>query len=125
MRKCSFLALAVTLLNIADVTAASRVNITIGSDYEKANTMTVDGHRASGGLELAELSKVIKARGAEVPVIVIMPATLKFIDLNNVRGLIDKVGFTNVRYFVVWSATRKMVELKQVGPTIDAVDQIR
>jgi biopolymer transport protein ExbD len=120
MRKYLILLSGFLLLSRAITFADSSTQVVISADFAKTNKISVNGKNVSGDRVLAELSKAIKAQGNEAPIMVILPQSLTFTDWNNVRGLLDKVGFANVRYFVRWSATQKMIELTQIGPAVDS-----
>ena len=112
----SLAVIAQSLPSLADHAA----QFAIAADYAKTGAITINGKRVPGDLVLKELSKTIESQGKDVAIIVILPQSLRFEDWNNVRGLMDKIGFMNIRYFVKWSSTQKMIELKQIGEAIDS-----
>lgn len=119
MKKCLIIFLAVIAQSLSAL-ADQAAQFVIAADYAKTGTITINGKSVPGEIVLKELSRTIESQGKDAPIMVILPKSLRFEDWNNVRGLMDKVGFMNVRYFVKWSSTQKMIELKQVGEAIDS-----
>jgi hypothetical protein len=112
--------LSVSLLCTAAL--ADQANrIAISADYAKTGAIVVNDEIVSGDRVLRVLSKLIEAQGRDMPLAVVLPESLRFADWNNVRGLIDKVGFMQVRYLVRWKSTGKMIEFRQVGEAIDSL----
>ncbi len=49
---------------------------------------------------LARLGTIIVAEGHEIPVTVAFEESIPMAELHNTRGIIEKAGFTHVRYYV-------------------------
>jgi hypothetical protein len=114
------LLLAVITLRSITCLGNQPTQFVIAADYPKTGAILINGRKISDEAVLNELAKTIHGEGAAAPIVVVLPQSFRFEDWNNVRGLMDKVGFTNVRYFVKWTSTQKMIELKQVGEAVES-----
>ena len=103
------------------VHAEQPIQLSIPKDYAKTGVIAINGKTVPSHNVLDQLMMLAIHQGENVPIAVILPDSLRFTDWNNVRGLLWKVGFSNIRFFVQSSSTGKMVELQQVGPAIDKV----
>ncbi len=91
------------------------ITIHLHGDFFKTGDMVVDGTKVTGARHLAFLENLLLKRGSEAQVSVRMPITFRFIEWNEIRGLLDKVGFQRVEYLVVWPEQNKAIEVSQVG----------
>jgi hypothetical protein len=60
---------------------------------------------------LAALSKAIRSRGRDFPIVVLVDTRLSIDTLENARGLIDKAGFAKSEYYVFSVETGKMSKI--------------
>ena len=60
-----------------------------------------------------------KITDPHTPVIVLMPGQVTFNSWDEIRGLLDKIGCLNVRYFVFSKQHRAMTELELPHEAID------
>ena len=110
--------LLLALLAAVQSHAESAVSILLPLDYGKKWDVQIDGRNIAGPKVVDELSEVLLKRGREIPVFVLIPKTARFMDWNNIQGIVEKVGFTNVRYFAYSHDDQKMVEVKREGPPV-------
>lgn len=67
---------------------------------------------------LGALNPLILARGSEASVIVLVHESTSIADLKNLRGIIEKAGFSNIKYFHFADAKEKMAEIIMVRPAV-------
>lgn len=69
----------------------------------------VDSKRVRSEDILEVLGEVKKKRGQEAPMVILIDQRNSLAALSNVRGVINKIGFSSVRYFS-FTADRQMME---------------
>ena len=89
------------------------VTIELSDDYSK--TFNIQFVRNEAVLQ--QLSD--KITDPHTPVIVLMPGQVTFNGWNEIRGLLGKVGYLNVRYFVFSKQHGAMTELELPHEAID------
>lgn len=57
------------------------------------------------------LGQILNSRGKAVPVMIAFDDSLPFSEIENLRGIVGKVGFTKARYFAYDQSRRNAVEL--------------
>jgi len=101
------------LLMIAVATAtvlADPVTIVLPENYSKTLDIQLKGRFVPNEAVLEQLSKTITE--SHTPVVVFMPGKVSFDSWDEIRGLLDKIGCLNVRYFVFSPKTNAMTELE-------------
>lgn len=71
----------------------------------------VDGKQMDLPEILKYLGELTKVKDPHYPVIVLINQNVSFSDLGNLKGLILKAGFGNIRFFSFNKETKKMLEL--------------
>ena len=74
------------------------VTIVLSDDYSKTFNIQLNGQFVRNGAVRQQLSD--KITDPDTPVIVLMPGQVTFNGWDEIRGLLDKIGCLNVRYFV-------------------------
>jgi hypothetical protein len=86
------------------------VTIVLPEDYSKSLSIRLNDHVVRNEDVLERLSNAIT--DPRTPVVVFIPGKVRFDDWDEIRGLLDKIGCLNVRYFVFSSKTQMMTELE-------------
>jgi hypothetical protein len=86
------------------------VAITLPEDYSKTLNIQLNGRFVPNDAVLEKLSNTIT--DSHSPVVVLMPGKVSFDGWDEIRGLLDKIGCLNVRYFVFSLKTNAMTELE-------------
>jgi len=84
------------------------IAILLDQNYAKTLEVRLNGEVVRSANLLEKLS--VATEDPQTPVIVLIHERLRFVDWDAIRGLLDKVGFLNVRYFV-YSKSKMMTEL--------------
>lgn len=110
MSRCSIIILLWLSWAFVATAEPSPISILLDKDYPRTLAIQLNGHFVPSGKVLESLSSSMKDK--QIPVVVLMPGKVAFNDWGEIRGLLDKVGFLNVRYFVYSSATHRMTEIE-------------
>lgn len=95
---------------------ASRKPIVLRIDRADGRVvLSIKPNPTPGEGELWALSQLLKSHGADYPVLVLLDSRASVSDLS-AAGILDKVGFTNVRTFVAYRDTGYMAEIR-IGPS--------
>jgi hypothetical protein len=106
------------LLSMLVATAApAPVTNELSDDYSKTFNIRLNGKVVCNEAVLQQLSDTIT--DPHIPVIVLMPGQVTFNGWDVIRGLLDKIGCLNVRYFVFSERHRAMTELELPHEAID------
>ena len=119
MKTCLIALLTFSISITCRLQAEQPSELLIPKDYAKRKAIAINGKEVVDPQLLPALMELVKHQGEDFPIAVVLPDSLRFADWHNVRGLLWKVGFNNIRCFVQSSSTGKMAELKEVGPVID------
>lgn len=92
----------------AEMTNTAPMAVVIEFDQGKIK-YKVDSKSVRSEDILEALGRVKKLRGREVPIVVLIDQRNSLAALSNVRGIINKAGFSSVRYFC-FTADREMME---------------
>ena len=93
------------------------VTIVLSDDYSKTFNIQLNGQFVRNEAVLQQLSD--KITDPHTPVTVLMPGHVTFNGWDEIRGLLDKIGCLNVRYFVFSKQNRAMTELELPHEVID------
>ena len=93
------------------------VTIELSDDYSKTFNIRLNRQFVRNEAVLQQLSG--KITDPHTPVIVLMPGQVTFNSWDEIRGLLDKSGCLNVRYFVFSKQHRAMTELELPHEAID------
>ena len=93
------------------------VTIVLSDDYSKTFNIRLNGQFVRNEAVLQQLSDNIT--DPHTPVVVLMPGQVTFNGWDEIRGLLDKIGCLNVRYFVFSKQNRAMTELELPHEAID------
>jgi len=93
------------------------VTIVLSDDYSKTFNIRLNGQFVGNEAVLQQLSD--KITDPHIPVVVLMPGQVTFNGWDEIRGLLDKIGCLNVRYFVFSKQHRAMTELELPHEAID------
>ena len=93
------------------------VTIVLSHDYSKTFNIRLNGQFVRNETVLQQLSD--KITEPHTPVIVLMAGQVTFNGWDEMRGLLDKIGCLNVRYFVFSKQHRAMTELELPHEAID------
>jgi len=93
------------------------VTIVLSDDYSKTFNLRLNGQFVRNEAVLQQLSD--KITDPHTPVTVLMPGQVTFSGWDEIRGLLDKIGCLNVRYFVFSKQHRAMTELELPHEAID------
>ena len=93
------------------------VTIVLSDDYSKTFNIRLNGQFVGNEAVLQQLSD--KITDPHIPVVVLMPGQVTFNGWDEIRGLLDKIGCLNVRYFVFSKQNRAMTELELPHEAID------
>ena len=85
------------------------IAILLDHNYPKTLEVRLNGEVVRSAKLLGKLS--VATEDPQTPVIVLIHERLRFVDWDAIRGLLDKVGFLNVRYFVYSAKSKMMTEL--------------
>ena len=69
-------------------------------------------------LEALSQAKREREKGRETPIVVLIDKRNSIAALSNIRGIIDKAGFSNVRYFYLSADRERMAEVALDRPAI-------
>jgi hypothetical protein len=108
-----------SMLVAAAALSADRVPVAIvlSEDYSKTFNIRLNGHFVRNEAVLQQLSDTITE--PHMPVVVLMPGQVTFAGWDEIRGLLDKIGCLNVRYFVFSKENQAMTELELPHEAID------
>ena len=111
--------LLLSMLVAAAALSADRAPVTIvlSDDYSKTFNIRLNGQFVHNEAVLQQLSDQIT--DPNTPVIVLMPGQVTFNCWDEIRGLLDKIGCLNVRYFVFSKQNGAMTELELPHEAID------
>ena len=87
------------------------ISILLRDDYPKTHEIDVDGKKVSSPDALKYLDQQIRSKGRESTVFVLCHESLRFSDVGNIAGLITKVGFQNLRFFIYSVESGRMNEV--------------
>src|SRR3954447_26248533 len=93
------------------------VTIVLSDDDSKTFNIQLNGQFVRNEAVLQQLSD--KVTDPHTPIIVLMPGQVTFNGWDEIRGLLDKIGCLNVRYFVFSKQNRAMTELELPHEAID------
>ena len=93
------------------------VTIVLSDDYSKTFNIRLNGQFVRDEAVLQQRSD--KITDPHTPVIVLMPGQVTFNGWDEIRGLLDKRGCMNVRYFLFSKQNRAMTELELPHEAID------
>ena len=93
------------------------VTIELSDDYSKTFNIRLNGQFIRNEAVLQQLSD--KITDPHTPVNVLMAGQVTFNGWDEIRGLLDKIGCLNVRYFVFSEQHRAMTELDLPHEAID------
>ena len=93
------------------------ITIMLPKDYSKTLSIRLNGHFVPNESVLEKLSDTIT--DARTPVLVFIPEEGRFADWTEIKGLLDKIGCLNVRYFVFSAKSNGMTELELPHEAID------
>jgi hypothetical protein len=93
------------------------ITVVLPQDYSKTLNIRLNGHLVANDAVLEQLSNTIS--DARVPVIVFIPEEGRFADWMEIKGLLDKIGCLNVRYFVFSTKSQGMSELELPHDAVD------
>ena len=113
-----FVFLGCLALSVTTSRAQSPIAIELPKDYGRKWGVRVDGKNVPGTKVLDQLIKVKQARRDNPAVVVLLPNSARFADWTNIHGIVDKVGFSNVRYFALSEDGEKMIEVKREGQVL-------
>jgi hypothetical protein len=108
------LLLAVTAACATDLVPTT---VMLPPDYSKTLNIHLNGHFVANEQVLEKLSSTIS--DPRTPVVVFIPEEGRFVDWIEIKGLLDKIGCLNVRYFVFSSKSQGMTELELPHEAID------
>ncbi len=109
----AFLFIATTAL-AADL---APITVMLPKDYSKTLNIRLNGHFVPNGAVLGKLSDTVT--DPRTPVVVLMPEEGRFADWIEIKGLLDKIGCLNVRYFVFSTKSQGMTELELPHEAVD------
>ena len=111
--------LLLSMLFAAAALSANRepVTIELSDDYSKTFNIRLNGQFIRNEAVLQQLSD--KITDPHTPVNVLMAGQVTFNGWDEIRGLLDKIGCLNVRYFVFSKQHRAMTELELPHEAID------
>ena len=111
--------LLLSLLVATAALSADRAPITIelSDDYSETYNIRLNGQFIRNEAVLQQLSD--KITDPHTPVNVLMAGQVTFNGWDEIRGLLDKIGCLNVRYFVFSEQHRAMTELDLPHEAID------
>jgi hypothetical protein len=118
----TFWLVTVVVITANGLLAQQPPQIVIPKDYAKTRAMAINGKRVPENKVIDELSRLVLRQGHDAPIVAVFPESLTFADWNEVRGILWKVGFAQIRYFVRGSSKGKLMELQQVGDATDSID---
>ena len=93
------------------------ITVVLPEDYSKTLNVRLNGHFVPNEAVLEQLSNAIT--DARAPVVVFIPEEGRFADWIEIKGLLDKIGCLNVRYFVFSAKSQGMTELELPHEAID------
>jgi len=93
------------------------IAILVDQNYPKTLDVQLNGEVVRSANLLGKLS--VATEDPQTPVIVFIHERLRFVDWDAIRGLLDKVGFLNVRYFVYSAKSKMMTELDLPHPAVE------
>ena len=93
------------------------ITVVLPEDYSKTLNVRLNGHFVPNEAVLEQLSNAIT--DARAPVVVFIPEEGRFADWIEIKGLLDKIGCLNVRYFVFSAKSQGMTELELPHKAID------
>lgn len=95
---------------LADVTNVAPIAVVVG--FDKGTVQYEVGSKPVRSEMLLEVfGGIKKQRGGEIPVVVLIDQRNSLAALSNVRGIIDKAGFSEVRYFYFTVDRQRMAEI--------------
>jgi hypothetical protein len=98
--------------------ADSPIAIQLSREYGKKWDVEIDGKKTPGTKVLDELINAKQAKGGSGSVIVLLPSSVSLSGWSNIQGIVDKVGFSDSRYFALSDNGDKMIEIKRVGSAV-------
>jgi hypothetical protein len=107
MKRMLLIILAVTATLAA---APVPVTIVLPEDYSNTLNIQLNGRAIPNNAVLEKLSDAIT--DPRSPVVVLMPGKVSFDGWDEIRGLLDKIGCLEVRYFVFSPKNQMMTELE-------------
>ncbi|NOS71597.1 MAG: hypothetical protein HOP33_16935 [Verrucomicrobia bacterium] len=115
-----FFVIAILLLpglSRAEATNARPVVVEVKFQNGKAS-YEIESRSVRSELFLEALGVIIRRRGREARVIVIVDSRNPISTLDNARGIVSKVGFSEVHYFVMSAETQRMAEITLDHPAV-------
>lgn len=98
---------------------ATNTPISIMLQFEKGQvSILIDSKRTPMDKVLEVLGSTIIQRTKECPVVVLMDERAPFRELINLRGIAQKAGFLNIRYFYFEPTKRMMAEFTFEHPAV-------
>jgi hypothetical protein len=109
--------LAVLLFSMAKLCFADPISVVVPNIHTKAGalrTIQINAKEIRYADAYQRLSELLLAapEKQKAPVVVRMDENCRFSDWYSVRGLMDKIGFMEVRYFVYSKETNYMCEIE-------------
>jgi|SRR5262249_48474609 len=86
-----------------------QISVVLDANYSKTHAIQLNGRHIPDRHVLRALSEVISGNSA--PFVVLVPSTARFEDWDDIMAIFDKIGYSNVRYFVFSKATKRMNEI--------------
>ena len=106
--------LALGLFPFVGTTAelTNTASIVVVADFDQGRVKyKVDSKPVRSEDILEVLGRSLETRGRETPVVVLIDQKNSLETLSNTRGILNKVGFLNIRYFYFSQDTRMMAEI--------------
>jgi hypothetical protein len=113
MKKTALLLIVVCLVPFASAqkTRSTKLHINIMNNPSGPPDLNLEGTRVPYREALQKLGNLATKRGHTLTVIVGVEDGLSIADLQNMRGIIDKAGFSDVHYFVFGADHRNAGEI--------------
>lgn len=98
---------------IAEPTNPASASVVL--DFDKAGVRyKVNSKPVHSQNILQALGEILKQNGREAPIVVLMDQRNSLAALSNIRGIVNKAGFLNVRYFC-FTTDHEMMEEIMIG----------
>lgn len=111
--------LAISFFIAANVSLAGPISIDVSTSYDKAGgirAIRVNGKETKYGDAYRDLGVLLRASPAkeDQPVMVRIDEQCRFGDWDSVLGLMEKIGFSQDRYFITSKKTNSMCEIESL-----------
>lgn len=102
---------------VATLCFADPILVVVPNSHTKAGgirSIEINGNAVKYSDAYDNLATLLRAAPAkqDTPIVVRIDENCSFVDWDSIRGLMDKIGFTQVRYFVFSKETNYMCEIK-------------